>query len=110
MDLGEYKKRYPKPDESAPGWDSIDKALHQVYGDQKPKHWGTILSMRIGGNDPIDGISAYSSKAGDTSHLHFCTYGFSSLYYDEDSAGKDYSNFGFELTFRLKKPGDASDR
>src|SRR5262249_5934092 len=28
-------------------------------------------------------------------------FGYSSLYYDEEAAGKAYSRFGFEMTFRL---------
>ena len=40
-------------------------------------------------------------------HLHLVTYGFSHLYYDEDHLGKDFSRFGFELTFRLRQdPAD----
>ena len=30
------------------------------------------------------------------------TYGFSHLYYDEEYLNDEFSNFGFELTFRLK--------
>ena len=33
-----------------------------------------------------------------------CTYGYSSLYYDEESVGGEYSRFGFEMTFRLAVP------
>jgi hypothetical protein len=55
----------------------------------------------VGGPDPIDGISMYQSNAGGTSHLHFCTYGYTELYYNEEAVGKDCSGFGFEMTFRL---------
>ena len=37
-----------------------------------------------------------------TEQFHFVTYAFSELYYDEESAGGDFSKYGFELTFRLK--------
>ena len=57
--------------------------------------------MALGGEDPIDGISAYRSDAGGIPHWHFVTYGFSRLYYDEESVGGDYSGFGFELSVRL---------
>ncbi len=33
--------------------------------------------------------------------MHFVTFGYSSLYYDEESVGSDFSKFGFEMTFRL---------
>ena len=55
-------------------------------------------------NDPIDGISAYQCSDGGVDHLHFITYGYTSLYYyddDEESVEGDFSRFGFEMTFRL---------
>jgi len=100
MDIDSYRKLYGG-DDTAPGWDAIDARLLQVYESQKPRHWAPELPMMLGGEDPIDGISAYRSDAGATPHWHFVTYGFSRLYYDEDSAGSDYSGFGFELSFRL---------
>ncbi len=100
MDLTEYKRRYQDKD-AAPGWDAIDARLKEVYPEQEPKHWGTIHKFMLGGPDPIDGISAYESSAGGMDHLHFCTYGYTALYYDEKSVGGEFSNFGFEMTFRL---------
>lgn len=41
--------------------------------------------------------------------MHFCTYGFTSLYYDEEALGKAFSGYGFELTFRLKSNGEQRD-
>jgi len=107
MTLDDYKAAYAGRDDAAPGWDAITAALAKLYGDQEPKHWGTAIKHMPGGPDPIDGISAYRSEAGGTPHLHFCTYGFSNLYYDEEAVGKDFSRFGFELTFRLRQ--DAGD-
>ena len=101
MDLTEYKKRYDGQDDAAPGWDAIDSQLKPVYGSQEPKHWGTVIKHMLGGPDPIDGISAYQCKDGGMDHLHFITYGYTSLYYDEESVSNDYSGFGFEMTFRL---------
>lgn len=103
MNLEQYKHQYGNQDDAAPGWDAIDAQLGRVYGDQKPKHWGTVLKHMLGGPDPIDGISAFECRD-QQPHLHFCTYGYSSLYYDEASAGKDFSRFGFEMTFRLASP------
>jgi Suppressor of fused protein (SUFU) len=101
MDLAEYRRRYGGQDAAAPGWDAIDARLDEIYPRQKPKHWGTIIKHMLGGRDPIDGISAYQCTGGGVDHLHFITYGYSSLYYDEEAVGKDYSRFGFEMTFRL---------
>ena len=65
------------------------------------KHWGTLIMHRLGGPDPLDGISAYQCSDGGIAHLHFVTYGYTSLYYDEESVGSEFSGFGFEMTFRL---------
>jgi hypothetical protein len=104
MDLEEYRRQYGGKDDAAPGWDAIDARLREVYGEQEPKHWGTIIKHMFGGKDPLDGISAYQSTKGGDDHLHFCTYGYSSLYYDEESVGAEFSRFGFEMTFRLLSP------
>lgn len=102
MDLEEYKRTFN--DESTPGWDAINDSLTAIYGDQEPSHWGTLISYRLGGPDPLDGISAYSCRDGGVDHLHFVTYGFSNLYYDEEAVGGHYSSYGFEMTFRLASP------
>jgi hypothetical protein len=101
MDIVEYKRRYGGQDAAAPGWDAIDSRLHAIYLGQEPKHWGTIINHMLGGPDPLDGISAYQCADGGINHLHFITYGYTSLYYDEDAVGGEYSRFGFEMTFRL---------
>ncbi len=106
MDLEEYRARWPD-EESSPGWDAIDDALAPLYGAQEPRHWAPVIPMMVGGTDPVDGISVYRSMSGGVPHLHLVTYGFSHLYYDEDFVGKDFSRFGFELTFRLRQ--DAAD-
>ena len=98
MQLEEYKSKFQ--DDSSPGWEALNVPLQHVYGKQEPKHWGTAISHMLGGPDPIDGISAYSCDD-DIDHLHFVTFGYSSLYYDEESVGRDFSKFGFEMTFRL---------
>src|SRR5688500_18085555 len=56
----------------------------------------------VGGEDPLDGLSIYERK-NQTNHFHIVSYGFSNLYYDEECAGQEFSNWGFELTFRIKK-------
>lgn len=104
MDLAEYKAQYESQDDAAPGWDAIDARLGEVYGDQEPTHWGTVISYALGGEDPLDGISAYQCTDGGVDHLHFCTYGYTSLYYDEESVGSEFSGYGFEMTFRLASP------
>lgn len=84
---------------STAGWDAIDQALAKIYGEQEPKHFGTIIPYVLGGDDPLDGISAYKADS-PYPHWHFVTYGFSELY-DKESDNAEYSGYGFELTFRL---------
>lgn len=104
MNIEEYKRLYGGSDDPAPGWEAIDQRLQEVYGTQEPLHWGSIIKHMLGGPDPLDGISAYQCREGGLPHLHFCTYGYSSLYYDEESVGGECSKFGFEMTFRLATP------
>lgn len=84
---------------AAPGWEAIDAALAALYGDQAPKHYGTLIGHRFGGPDPLDGISAYR-RAAPRPHWHVVTYGFSDLY-DKETADPERSGYGFELSFRL---------
>lgn len=81
------------------GWDAISKAFDALYPNQKdPKHYGTLISWKLGGNEPLDGISIYDG--GD--YWHFVTYGLSELYAKE-SDNKEMSGYGMEFTFKLKK-------
>src|SRR5262249_50341429 len=84
----------------APGWEAIDLALYELYGETTPLHYGTTISYAVGGPDPLDGISVYARS--EPSHWHFVTYGFTELYAKE-TKNPDVSGFGFELTFRVMK-------
>lgn len=94
-------------DDQAPGWDAIDAQMQRIYGDQEPKHYGTLIPYMLGGQDPLDGISAYVQNE-PVPHWHFVTYGFSELY-EKESEDTEYSGYGFELTFRLLKGPDESE-
>jgi suppressor of fused len=83
------------------GWDAIDRALEPLYGDQEPRHYGTIIKYRLGGPDPLDGISIYRSEAG-RPHWHYVTYGYSELYAKESDNAEE-SGWGLEMTFRLAR-------
>ena len=81
------------------GWDAIVEACEKIYPTQKnPKHYGTLISWKLGGNDPLDGISIYDG--GD--YWHFVTFGLSELF-DKESSNLDVSGYGMEFTFKLKK-------
>lgn len=84
---------------NASGWDAITEACERVYPNQQnPKHYGTLIKWRLGGNDPLDGISIYDG--GD--YWHFVTYGLTELY-EKESENKEYSGWGMEFTLKLKK-------
>jgi suppressor of fused len=84
---------------NAPGWDAIDGALAGLYPDQKPKHFGTVLTRRLGGTDPLDGFSVWQ-RVDPVPHWHFVTYGLTELYRKEFN-DPHVSGYGFELTFRV---------
>ncbi len=86
-------------DVKAPGWDAINELCDEIYPNQNnPKHYGTLISWDLGGNDPLRGISVYDG--GD--YWHFVTYGLSELY-EKKSDIKEVSGYGMEFTFKLKK-------
>lgn len=91
----------------ARGWDAIDQEMERLYGDQEPKHYGTVIPYSLGGNDPLNGISAYKGET-PLPHWHFVTYGFSELY-EKESEDLEYSGYGFELTFRLNRGPDEEE-
>lgn len=100
MNLEDYKQKFTEDD--AVGWLSIDEKVNEIYGQQEPQHFGTIIKYMLGGKDPLDGLSVYESQ-NQEDHYHIVSYGLSELYYNEESAGKEFSKYGFEFTFRLKK-------
>ncbi|HUQ00870.1 MAG TPA: suppressor of fused domain protein [Kofleriaceae bacterium] len=89
--------------DQAPGWDAIDAAVAELYGDQEPAHVGTGIPWMFGGPDPLDGLSAY--RAEDPPHWHIVSYGLSELYRKETD-DPAFSGYGFELTFRLSRTAD----
>jgi hypothetical protein len=93
--------------DTMPGWDAIDAALAARYGDQEPHHYGTMISWRLGGPDPLDGVSVYD-RAEPVPHWHFVTYGMSELY-EKESEVADESGWGLEFTFRLARAPGAGD-
>ena len=94
-----FKKSDKNNDVNVNGWDAITNLCDKIYPNQEnPKHYGTLISWKLGGNDLLKGISIYDS--GD--YWHFITYGLSELY-EKESAIKDVNGYGMELTFKLKK-------
>ena len=54
MTKEEYKQQFSSDD--AVGWLAIDKALDNLYPNQEPKHYGTIVKYMLGGKEPLDGL------------------------------------------------------
>jgi len=94
-------------EENTSGWDAIDKAIEELYGEQEPKHYGTSIPYMLGGPDPLDGISVYAVNT-PMPHWHFVTYGFSELY-EKEMQDASKSGYGFELTFRLTRSEGETD-
>jgi len=89
------------------GWDAIQNAIDQVYTKQELRnHYGTLIKWRLGGDDPLDGISIYDCE----DCWHFITFGLTELYEKQDlgifasaEENKEISGYGMEFTFKLKK-------
>jgi hypothetical protein len=101
----DHDDQHHHSDEPVPGWDAINAALEPLYGDEEPLHWGTIVRWRMGGPDPLDGVSAHRAE-GPPPHWHYVSYGLSELY-EKESDDPAISGWGMELTFRLVR--DPSD-
>lgn len=81
--------------DDAPGWNAIEKEFERVYpGQTDPKHYGTLIKWRLGGNDPLDGISVYEGR----DYWHFVTFGSTELY-EKETDDPEISGYGYELTF-----------
>lgn len=83
------------------GFQSIMDKCTALYGEDEGTFWGVKVPYALGGPDPLDQIAIFKSDKG-VPHWHYVTFGFSELY-EKESENKEYSGFGFELTFRLKR-------
>lgn len=99
MTSEEYIKTFSEDD--APGWLAMDAATEKIYGDVEPRHYASVIKYMLGGPDPLDGTSIYDSQQ-QTFHRHIVSYGMSELYYAPDKVDKEFSNWGFEFTMRIK--------
>ncbi|MBP2624277.1 suppressor of fused domain protein [Streptococcus oricebi] len=101
QEIAEQMISSARADDSSPGWEAIEDAFKVLYPEQKnPKHYGTLVKYMFGGPDPLDGISVYDGGE----FWHFVSYGLSELY-QKESDNPQYSGYGIEFTFKLKKKG-----
>lgn len=83
------------------GWNAITAAFETLYpGQDNPRHFASLISWRLGGPDPLQGVSAYDG--GD--YYHFVSYGLSDLY-EKEGSDPEYSGYGLEFTLKLAKAG-----
>lgn len=83
------------------GWDAITAAFEKLYpGQDNPQHFANLIPWRLGGPNPLQGVSAYDG--GD--YFHFVSYGLSDLY-DKEGKDPEYSGYGLEFTLKLSKAG-----
>ncbi len=89
------------------GWDAITRAFEAVYPEQtNPVHRAPLVYRMYDLSEnaaAFDGISAYD--AGD--HWHFVTFGLTELY-TKENPDLAVSGFGYEFTFKLPKPSEAT--
>lgn len=95
------------PDTGAPGQDAIDAVLDARYAGVEPQAYGTLISWRLGGPDPLDVIRAYP-REDPVPHWHLVSYGMSELY-GKESADAAESGWGFEFTIRLARRADETE-
>ncbi|MFP7200893.1 suppressor of fused domain protein [Lysinibacillus halotolerans] len=102
MKLDEYKRLAAEQEDWAPGWESIDSVFDNLYPNQSPAHYGTLLHSRaiFGGDEYLDGYSIYDSTKG---FKHLVTYGMTELYTNEEAFGGEWSRWGYEMTIKLKE-------
>lgn len=100
MNKKEFIKKMNEDHEWAPGWEVIDGVFDKLYPDQKPEHFGTVMTSRamFGGNEYLDGYSIYTSPKG---YKHIVTYGMTQLYADEEFFGGEWNKWGYEMTIKL---------
>ncbi len=87
------------------GFDAIEKRFKKIYPKQEEIHFHAAISSRLGGEDPLDGISIFRGDG----YYHFVTFGFSELY-EKETDNMEYSGYGFELTFKLKMTEEQKNR
>lgn len=87
----------------AVGRNAITATLATLYKGRQPRHYENPHPWKLGGPDPLDGISVWQ-RAEPIPHWHYVTYGFSEQNSGKGANGR--SGYGFELTFRLaSEPG-----
>jgi suppressor of fused-like protein len=91
----------PNTKHSQAGWDAIDQALNSLYATEKPHHYGALAPARLGGNNPLQGISVYRREQ-PVAHWHYVTYGFTELF-EKETKNPEVNGYGFELTLRLTR-------
>ena len=83
------------------GYDAINAELERAYGKTEIQRFVNPVFWELGGKDFLKEVAVLD--CGD--YFHFVTYGLSDVYdlFEKGSERPEYSGFGYEMTFKLKK-------
>ncbi len=87
---------------AATGWEAIRDAFDCIYAKtlENTQQFGTLISWRLGGPDPLDSFRIYDGGA----YWHIVGFGLSELF-EKEFANPEISGYGMEFTFKLLKAG-----
>ena len=100
MTTEEFISKMKEDENWSPGWDIIEREFEKLYPNQKPAHYGTLVTKRaiFGGEEYLDGYSIYDSPKG---YKHLVTFGMTELYAEEEAFGGEWNKWGYEMTMKL---------
>ncbi len=100
--IDKLKNKESKKDENVKrepvGFNAILEECRNAYPDQLyPIHYGPMISWEAGGKFPLREVNVYETDE----YYHFVSFGLSDLF--EKTSDDEYSGYGMEFTFKLKK-------
>ncbi len=101
MKKKDFIKMMDEEDEDwEPGRDAIDAEFSRIYPNQEPIINEIPIANRkeFGGSNYLDEFDIYRSKK---DYNHIVTLGMSQLEADPNYFGKEYSKWGYEMTFKI---------
>ena len=100
--IDKLKNKENKKDENVKrepvGFNAILEECKNAYPDQLyPIHYGPMISWEAGGKFPLREVNVYETDE----YYHFVSFGLSDLF--GKTSDDEYSGYGMEFTFKLKK-------
>lgn len=97
VDKFKKKKNNEKRRETI-GFNAILEECRNAYPEQLyPIHYGPMITWEAGGRFPLREVNVYETDE----YYHFVSFGLSDLF--EKTTSDEYSGYGMEFTFKLKK-------